>query len=172
MSFRYNPNTNFYRSSINLHRRSGRTWMNVIRVDDAHGFRHVDIGDGEGKHLVLSVGMRAKLVDENGKMLLNLPEHWFQSSNVIYIYSAKWKSPLIICPPFQELAEHLLELVAIAKEIKRPKALRVKLPLAVFPNLNIRTKGPSLESEVIDKILELGDDVFKIIEKKKPRKEV
>ena len=172
MSFRYNPDTRFYRSSINLHTRSRRTWTNVIRVDDAHEFRHVDIGKGEGKHLIVSAGMPAELIEENGEMRVKLPEDWFKPSGVNYIYSAKWKSPLIICPPFHELAEHLLELATIAKEHKKPKILRLKLPLVLFPNLDIQTKGPTFKPEIVEKILELGDDFFKIMEKKNSRKKL
>ena len=172
MSFRYSPDTRFYRSSINLQTRSRRTWTNVIRVDDAHEFRHVDIGKGEGKHLIVSAGMPAELIEENGETRLKLPKDWFEPSGVNYIYSEKWKSPLIICPPLHELAEHLLELATIAKEPKKPKILRLKLPLLLFPNSNIQTKGPTAEPEIVEKILELGDDFFKIIKKKKSKKKL
>lgn len=164
MSFRYSEKENFYRSSINLHKKSARKWNDLVRIDDAHNFKHIDINGH--KHLVVSATMKTSFTEEKGELLVKLPDNWESSPTTFCIYSSSGKGPLVICPPFEKLAEQLIRIYSLSGKITKPKVINMKLPLVLFTK-PVRLKYPAVEPEIVERISELGDRFFEMIRKKK-----
>lgn len=164
MSFRYSDRSDFYRSSINLEKKSARKWYYLVRIDDAHNFKHIDVNGR--KHLIVSATMETSFTEEKQGLMIQLPENWESSPAVSCIYSSSGKGPLIICPPFEELAEQLIRIHSMSGKTTKPKMIDMKLPLALFTK-PVRFTYPPVEPEIAERIRELGDRFFEMARKKK-----
>lgn len=162
LSFRFSRNSRVFKSSIVLLERQNGLFKEVFKIDDAHNFRHVHIGDSKGPAFAYRFETTIKRIkDEN---VIELPDEWIRYYSItdkdflnFYLFNG---GPLIVCPPLKKLGKKIIE---ISKELLNSKQEVKTLHIPGFYFLilpkeeNIKTSFVFAEEENINEINDFID---------------